>query len=385
VDFELSSEHQLLRDTVRDFVKREVSREEIREADLGHRFPRELWQRLLAAGLMEWPLPEDAGGAGGDLLGTTIITEELSRLCFPLGVIYLTEAFSAVNSLARFGSPAQKELLAELVAGRAIFAFGFTEPGGGQDVLGAMATRARPSGDGLVLNGAKIFTTFASESDYIITLARTSDGERRHDGLSILLVPADAPGVTVRELGTIAYWSTPTCEVAFNDVELGPETVLGTRDGGWKQIVHSLDYEKILIAASGVGLAQSALDDATLYAKQRHAFGKPIGAFQAIQHYLAKSDIEIEAARLLTYKAAWLAGREARFTVEATRAKFAATEAAQSITDKGLRVLGGYGVTTDFDLQRYFRDARVLLFGPITNEMALNIIGEHALGLPRSY
>lgn len=385
MEFELSQEHQQLRDTIRDFIRREVPREDVRAADRDHRFPRELWQRLLDAHLMDWPLPVDAGGLGGDMLGTTIISEELSYGAFPLGVIYLTEAFSAVNSLARYGSPDQRRLLGELAAGRSFFAFSFTEPGGGQDVLGAMATRARVTPDGFALNGAKIFTTMASSADHLIVLARTSDGAKRHHGLSMLVVPVSTPGVTIRELSTIAYWSTATCEVAFDDVHLGPDAVLGEVDRGWEQIVHSLDMEKVLIAAAGVGLGQAALDDATSYARQRHAFGRPIGAFQAIQHNLARSSAEIDAARLLTYKAAWLADRGGRFTVEATRAKWMATEACQAATDRGMRTLAGYGVTADFDMQRYFRDARVLMFGPITNEMALNIIGEHGLGLPRSY
>lgn len=385
MDFELGSEHAMLRDMVADFVRREIDREYLRETDAAHRFPRELWNRLLSAGIMEWALPKDAGGVGGDLLGTTLIVEELSRGSFALGVAFLTEAFSAVNSLARHGSEDQRELLRDLAAGDALFAFGFTEPGGGQDILGSLRTRARENGGGWVLNGTKIFTTLADDADYVIALVRTSDGERRHHGLSMMVVPTSAPGVTVRRLGTIAYHSTATCEVHFDDVELPAGALLGERDQGWRQIVHSLDYEKVVIAASAIGLGRAALEDATAYAKERHAFGGAIGRFQAIQHYLAECEIRLEAARLLTYKAAWAAGRDRRFTVEATRAKWAATEACAHTTERGMRILAGYGVTTDFDMQRYFRDARVVMFGPITNEMALNIVGEHGLGLPRSY
>ena len=385
MQFELTSEHALLRDMVSDFVRREITRKYLRETDAEHRFPRELWNRVLEAGLMNWPMPVEAGGVGGDLLGTTLITEELCRGSFALGVIYLTEAFSAVNSLARHGSEQQKRLLGELAAGRALFAFGFTEPGGGQDILSSLRTRARQTSSGWLLNGSKIFTTLADESDYVIALVRTADGERRHDGLSMFIVPTDTPGVTVRRLSTMAYHSTATCEVHFEDVELAPEALLGERDGGWRQIVHSLDYEKVVIAASAVGLGRAALEDATAYARERHAFGGTIGRFQAIQHGLAACEIQLEAARLLTYKAAWAAERGRRFTVEATRAKWAATEACFRTAEQGMRVLAGYGVTTDFDMQRYFRDARVILFGPITNEMALNIVGEQGLGLERSY
>lgn len=189
----------------------------------------------------------------------------------------------------------------------------------------------------------------------------------------------------MRVLGTIAYWANATCEVYFDDVRLGPEALLGKQDNGWAQIVSSLDYEKVVIAAASVGLAQAALDDAVQYANERHAFGGPIGRFQAIQHPLALSDVEVQAARLLTYQAAWTANHADRFTVEATRANYYATEVAERVTDRGMRVMAGYGVTTDFDMQRYMRDARVVLFGPITNEMALNVIGQHGLGLPRSY
>ena len=335
---------------------------------------------------MQWPMPKEAGGVGGDLIGTALIVEELCATAFSIGVVYATEAFSAVNLLANHGDDAQKRLLGELASGDALFAFGFTEPGGGQDVLGAMNTRARArEGGGFTLNGTKIFTTMAADSTHVIALARTSEGERRHHGLTMFLVPAGAPGVTINVLSTIAYHSTATCEVHFEDVELEPGDVLGDVDAGWGQIVQSLDYEKVVIAAAGVGLARAALTDATAYAKERNAFGGPIGRFQAIQHQLARCEVQIEAARLLTYRAAWAAGQGRRFTVEATRAKLAATEACVSTTDAGMRILAGYGVTTEFDMQRYFRDARVILFGPITNEMGLNIIGEQALGLPRSY
>lgn len=375
----------MLRDLVVDFARREITPEYLRATDAEGRFPRELWERLLAAGVMEWPLPTSVGGVGGDLLGTAVAVEELCMASFALGVIFLTEAFSAVNLLTTHGDGAQRELLTDLKAGRALFAFGFTEPGGGQDVLGAMRTRARPDGDRFVLNGAKIFTTMASDATHVIVLARTSDGPRRHDGLSILLVPTDAPGVTINRLSTMAYHSTATCEVFFEDVALEASAVVGEVGEGWAQIVPSLDYEKVVIAASGVGLARAALRDAVAYAKERTAFGGPIGRFQAIQHALARCELQVEAARLLTYRAAWAAGTGRRFTVEATQAKLAATEAAVATTDCGMRVLAGYGVMEEFDMQRYFRDARVILFGPITNEMGLNILGEQSLGLPRSY
>lgn len=385
MDFELSTEHSMLRDMVSDFARREIRREYLRETDEQHRFPRELWNALLRAGIMQWPMPKSLGGVGGDMLGTVVIVEELCKASFALGAIYLTEAFSAVNLLADHGSAEQQQLLGELAAGSALFAFGFTEPGGGQDVLGAMRTRAKPDGSGFVLNGAKIFTTMAADSTHVIVLARTSDRGRRHEGLTMFLVPADTPGVTINRLATIAYQSTATCEVFFEDVALPDSAVIGDVDAGWRQIVGSLDMEKVVIAASGVGLAAAALADGTEYATQRTAFGGAIGRFQAIQHELARRDIEVEAARLLTYRAAWAADRGARFTVEATRAKVAATEAAVASTDTGMRVLAGYGVMSEFDMQRYFRDARVILFGPITNEMGLNIVGEQALGLPRSY
>jgi alkylation response protein AidB-like acyl-CoA dehydrogenase len=271
-----------------------------------------------------------------------------------------------------------------LARGEIRFAFGFTEPAGGQDVLGAIATKASEAPGGFLLNGQKIFTTHANVSDYISVLARTRREEKRSGGLSILIVDKKSPGVEVRVLDTIVFWANATCETFFKDVFVPDEMVVGKPHEAWKQMVRTLDVEKVVVSAEAVGNAQAALDYAIQYCTERAAFGGPIGRFQSLQHYVAEAAVRIESARSLVYHAAALfdAGRQHGY--EAMLAKVAASEAGAYTTDVGMRILGGYGYMTEYPMQRYFRDARVFLTGPVTNEMARNQIAEK-LGLPRSY
>jgi alkylation response protein AidB-like acyl-CoA dehydrogenase len=298
---------------------------------------------------------------------------------------YFTTICFGGKSVGYFGSAEQKQrLLPELCAGRMRFALSITEPGGGTDVLGALRTRARLDGDNWILDGAKVFTSNADLADYLVVVARTAEGAKPADGVSVFLVPRAAPGVTLTEIDTILE-SARTWSVFYENVRLGPDALLGEEGRGFYHLLATLNNERIGIAAMCVGLAQAALDEALAYARERSAFGKPIAAFQALQHYAAEMATEIELARLATYRAAWLEANDRPRGVEATMAKMVAADAAVRSADRAMQICGGMGLTNDMNLLRYWRSARVFQVGPITQEQCKNVIAEKLLRLPRSY
>jgi alkylation response protein AidB-like acyl-CoA dehydrogenase len=240
-----------------------------------------------------------------------------------------------------------------------------------------------------VLNGTKTWISGALGADHAIVLARTTPRDQSAvDGISMLLVPLATGGVRVRELDTVAIHGLDTCEVVFDNVRLPPDVVLGTVDAGFRQVLTTLNHERLNAAAVALGIARGALDEAVRYAVERTAFGRPIGAFQALQHKLVDGAIRVEAARGLLHRAAAVAATGSDQDTVPTlsaMAKIAAADAATEVTDIGMRVLGGAGLSLEYSMQRYFRDARLYTFAPLTNEMLRNFVGERWLGLPRSY
>jgi acyl-CoA dehydrogenase len=385
VKLEISDDHRATVQALRDFLARECPEEYTKRIDNNHEFPEQAWRKMGELGYLGWPIAERYGGQGGDLLGTALIVEELCRGCFALGNAYVNSTYAASYSLGLYGSEAMRdEFLPALARGEIRFAFAFTEPGGGQDILGAMKTRAVETGDGFSISGQKVFNTHANVSDYLVVLARTSSGEKRSQGLSMFLVDKDSAGVDVKVLDTIAFWANATCETFFENVEVPAARVIGEVDQGWKQITRTLDVEKVVVSAEAVGNAQAALDYALQYAGERNAFGGPIGRFQSLQHYLAEAAVKIESARLLVRNTAAMYDAGEPIGYQSLVCKVAASEAGVFATDVGMRILGGYGYMREYPMQRYFRDSRVFLTGPVTNEMARNQIAER-LGMPRSY
>jgi acyl-CoA dehydrogenase len=284
------------------------------------------------------------------------------------------------------GSEEQKaEYLPRLARGEFIMAFGMTEPSGGTDILG-LTTRAEMAGNEWRISGQKLFTSLADDADAILVLCRTDPApeDRRARGLSLLLTPRQQPAVTVRRLELMAMRAACTCEVFLDGASAPADALLGERGRGWYHLLSSLDEERTLAAAIYVGITQAALDQTVRYAQEREAYGRPIGAFQAVQHPLAEVATELEQIRLLTDKAAWLQSNGRECAGEAAMAKLAASEVAIRATDRCMRILGGYGLVEESAMERLFRDARLGPFSPISNEMVKNFLGER-LGLPRSY
>ncbi|MBI4012888.1 MAG: acyl-CoA/acyl-ACP dehydrogenase [Candidatus Rokubacteria bacterium] len=385
MDFDLAGEQTLLRETVRRFLDRECPREVARALDEEGRFPRDLYRKMAALGWLGLSIPEKYGGAGGGILDTVLVMEELARRSQALAVGYLLNICFGARTLTAFGSPEQQATyLPRIAAGEAFFCLGLTEPSGGTDAL-ALTTRAEPRDGGFVINGHKLFITGAHVADRIILVARVGPpGQRGPAGLTLFLVDTRARGVEIRPIRTVGNRAAATTEIFLADVEVPAADVLGTVGQGWAQLVHTLNNERISVAAICVGTTQAVFEDTLAYARTRTAFGKPIGQFQAIQHYLADMATGLETARLLTRKAAWLQDRGRPCDIEATMAKLHASETAQQAAGLGMRIFGGYGYTLEVDIQRHWRDTQLFVVAPISNEMARNYLAQR-FGLPPSY
>lgn len=388
LDFQLTEEQEMLKRTVRSFVEKEGTKERIHEALRTKKHSKAVWEKMADMGLLGLSIPFEYGGSGGDLLDLVLVLEELSPIDPLVGPFFPSVCFGG-KSIGLMGTEEQKEeYLPRIASGNLLFALSITEPNGGTDVLGAMKTHAELEGDEWVINGAKAFTSFAQDADYMIVVARTKKREevkKLTDGVSVFIVPSNTPGITINEIDVIVPLGD-TNMVFYDDVRIPKENLLGDLDKGFYQILNILNVERIMGAAVGVGLAKAAYNQSVKYAKERHAFGKPIGQFQAIQHYLADMVTGIELARLLTYKAAWLQTQGKPYAVEATMAKMYSGEMAVKTCDNAIQIHGGMGLTNmESDVSRYWRYARLLKIAPISNEQAKNTIAEMKMGLPRSY
>lgn len=387
VHFELTDEQVQLRQAVRDFVRRECTPEVIHRALEEGRHSGELWRRMAELGWLGVAIDERYGGSGGTILDMAIIMEEIARGEPALGPYFATVCFGG-KSVSFFGSEAQKAFfLPRIAAGECVFALSITEPGGGTDVLGAMQTRAERHQGGWVLNGAKMFTSAAQQADYLLVVARTRAAaavKKAAEGVTLFVVPSRAPGVSMRKIDTIVPIED-TNAVFYDQVHLPDTAVLGEEGRGFYQLLATLNNERILGGACALGCAVAAYEAALEYSRQRIAFGKIIGQMQIIQHYLADMATELDAARLMVHRAAWLQSEGRECGVEATMAKMYAADVAVRVCDRAIQIHGGMGLTNECEVARYWRLARLWQIGPITNEQCRNIIAQMRCELPRSY
>jgi short-chain 2-methylacyl-CoA dehydrogenase len=377
VDFDLSDEHDLLRKTVREFAEERIA-PVAEELDREHRFPYEIVSELAELGLMGIPIPEEHGGAGGDTLSYAIAIEELTRVDSSVAITVAAHTSLGTMPILLFGSDEQKaEWLPDLASGRKLAAFGLTEPGAGSDA-GATRTRAELRDGSWVVNGSKIFITNAGTdiSACVTITARTGDDE-----ISNIIVPNGTPGYEISApMRKMGWRASDTRELSFRDCSVPEGNLLGPRGAGFKQFLEILDGGRISVAAMGLGLAQGAYDLARSYSKEREQFGKPVAAFQAIQFALADMATEIEAARGLVYKAAWLKDQDRPFAQEAAMAKLYTGELSKRVSDRALQIHGGYGFMDEYAISRLYRDQKVLEIGEGTNEVQRMVIARH-LGL----
>ena len=383
--FDPNPEHELLRATVRAWFRENLPHERIRELEETRQpVPRELWKQMGELGWLGLTMPEQYGGGGAEAVLAMVLMEELGRGWGSLGSDWVILSM-AIRLLVNHGSEEQRQLmLPGLATGDIRCAVSLSEPGGGTDLL-ALRTRASLEGGEWVIRGQKLYTSCLSDFDYIFALVRTdepTDGKRAR-GLSMILT-AKQDAIRTRKLRLLGMRSGGTSEVWYDEARSPESWLIGERGRGFYHLIGSLNDERIMAAANGLGLAAAAFDEALLYAKQREAFDRPIGQFQAIQHFLADMAIDLEQSRLLTQKAAWLLENGRECALEACMAKVSVAEMLTRMTDRGMRILAGHGYSDDSPMERYFRDGRLQPFSPMSNEMGRNTIGE-LLGLPRSY
>jgi short/branched chain acyl-CoA dehydrogenase len=376
VDFDLSPDHELIRRTVREFAEGEVA-PVAEELDRTKSFPYEIVRQLGALNLMGIPFPEEYGGGGGDTLAYALAVEELTRVDSSVAITLCAHTSLGTQPLYLFGSEEQKrEWLPKLCSGERLGAFGLTEPEAGSDA-GNVRTRASLADGEWTINGAKQFITNAGTdiSGLVCITARTGEEE-----ISNLIVLNGTEGYEQGEPYRKMGWNaSDTRPLSFSDCRVPEENLLGPRGQGFKQFLHILDIGRIGVAAMGVGLAQGALDEALKYAKQRKAFGKPISKFQAIQAKLADMSTEIEAGRLLVYKAAREKDAGRNFTLTAAQAKLKTGRLAVRCAEEAVQIHGGYGFIEEYPVCRFYRDAKILTIGEGTDEVQQMVIAR-ALG-----
>jgi len=378
MDFELTDEQQLIRDAVREFADTEVA-PIAAELDRDHRFPYELLPRMAELNLMGMPYPEKVGGAGADYVSYIIVIEEISRACASTGIILSAHTSLATWPVYKFGSQAQHDrYLPDMAAGRRLGAFALTEPGAGTDAA-AGTTTATLHADGYALNGSKIFITNAPHADVYIVFAKT-DPDRGARGMSAFIVEKDTPGLSVGEAEhKLGIRGSSTPPLYFADCRVPKDALLGQEGDGFKIAMQTLDGGRIGVSAQALGIAQAALDASVAYAKERVQFGKPIAAQQAIQWMIADMATQIDAARLLVYRAASCIDNGRPYSTEGAMAKLFASETATRVADRAIQIHGGYGYTESYPVERNYRDAKITELYEGTSEVQRMVISRSYL------
>jgi len=379
MDFALTEEHRMIARMVREFAEKEIA-PRAEEIDATDQFPDDLFRRMGKLGILGIPFPEEYGGSGGDYTSMVLALEEVARVSGSMAIILDAHTSLCCEPIYLFGSEEQKrKYLVPAARGEKIGAFGLTEPQAGSDA-GATRTRAVRDGSQWIINGQKIFITNGSVADFAVITAKT-DPEKGTRGISSFIVEKGTPGFQVgRDEKKMGLKGSVTSELFFEDCHIPVENLLGKENEGFKQFLVTLDAGRVAIAAMAVGLAQGAFERATAYAQERVQFGQPIAEFQAIQWMIAEMATEIEAARLMVHRAAWLKEQGARFTKEAAMAKLFATETSERVCRKAIQVHGGYGYVREYAVERMYRDQRLCSIGEGTNEIQRLVIARQVLG-----
>jgi alkylation response protein AidB-like acyl-CoA dehydrogenase len=381
MDFALSDEQQAIRDEVRRFAENEI-KPVAREYDREEKFPHEILEKSVEMGIPGATLPVEYGGAGYSPVDFAIIVEELFAADPGIGFSVSATTFGA-DAIVEFGTDEQKEeYLPPLAEGDAIMGAAISEPGAGSDVT-AIETRAEKDGDEWVINGNKMWITNGSIGDYFVVLCQTDpDAEDRYSGFSQIVVESDRDGFESEKItGKMGIRASDTAELIFDDVRVPEENLIGTRGMGFLQIMQFFDQTRTGVAAQGVGIARGAAERALAYAQEREQFGRPISEFQAIQHKLADMHTKTEAARQLTYKSAWsVDNAEGQLTQLASMAKEFTSRVAVEVADEAVQIHGGAGYVNDFDVERFYRDAKITQIYEGTTEIQKNIVARELLG-----
>ena len=374
MDFEFTEEQRMLRDSVRKMMAKVATAEYVRRLDREQAFPDELYAEWLKMGLFRMPFPEEYGGLGGNVIDMVIIAEELSYKSFDLFTAYGGPVFCGLNILRKGTEEQKRHWIPKMLAGEVKFSISMSEPDAGSDI-GAMRSNAKRDGRDWVINGQKLWATGAGAKNNVINVyVKTDPNVFYRKGMSLFLVDNTTPGVELRKLDMLGRRCTGTYEIFFTDVRVPEERLLGGENRGWEVVLSGLQVERITSTAGYIGGMQAILDLAVDYAKERKQFGRPIGTNQAMAHMLADMQTDLEASRLLMWRAAWqlASGRDA--LKEISMAKLFASEAYARLANQGMQVLGAYGYNMEFDMQRHFRDSRASTVSAGSSQMQRNII-----------
>jgi alkylation response protein AidB-like acyl-CoA dehydrogenase len=385
MDLDLSSEHTLLRQTIRDFMVKEVE-PVVDEHERARRFPVDIVKRLGEMGWLGIPIPEDEGGSGLDTLAYAIAIEEIGRVWGSLGLIVAAHTSLGCGPLHLAGTPEQKErFLVPMASGKVLGGYGLTEPGAGSDAGGTRTTARHEDGaDGgsWVIDGGKRFITNAGQAGTYIITARTGETEKGTAEISAFILPADTPGFSVGRLEEkLGLHASATGELIFSGARIPAANILGARGEGFRTFLKILDGGRISVGALAVGLAQAALDASIPYAQTREQFGRPIGTFQGVAFMVADMATEIEAARQMVWRAAWLKDQGRDFSLAAAEAKLFASEVSSRATNNGIQIHGGYGYVEEYKVERFMRDAKLTEIGEGTSQVQRLVIARKILGL----
>jgi len=378
IDFQLTEEMKMLKQTVREFAETEI-KPFVMKCDEAQEFPVEVVKKMAGLGFLGATIPTELGGAGLSAIESAIIMEEVSRVDPSVGLILAGHSGLCLQHISMFGNEQQKKrYVPDLATGKKIGSWCLTEPGSGSDAS-SMKTTAVLEGDAYTLNGTKVFITNGSRASTYVVLAKT-DPSKGNKGISAIIVEREMRGVSVgKKENKLGMRASDTAMMMFDGVRVPKTNLLGNEGEGFKQALAVIDSGRIGIAALSVGLAQGALDAALKYAKERQAFGKPIAEFQGIQFKLADMETEVQAARLLTYRAAIAKTKGENINLLAAQAKLFASEVAQRVATEAVQIHGGYGFIKDFPVEKYYRDVKVLTIGEGTSEVQKMVIAKNLL------
>lgn len=374
VDFALTKEQAMIKSMAKDFADNVIQPRAI-DIDKTARFPKDIFKQMGELGFMGIPFPEAYGGSGGDTISYALAVEEIGRVCGSTGLSYAAAVSLGASPILMFGTEKQKQqYLRPIAEGKSLGAFGLTEPNAGSDA-GGTKTTAVTDGDDFVISGEKCFITNASYASSMIITAVTGKNEQGKNIISAIIVPTNTEGVTITsDYDKMGVRGSDTAEIVLDNVRVPQSNLIGDPQKGFKQFLTTLDGGRISIGALGVGIAQGALNKALQYAKERKQFGKTISSFQAIQFKLADMAMEVELARNMVLKAAWLKDNGKPFSKEAAYAKLFATETAVRNADEAIQIHGGYGYMREYEVERYLRDAKLLVIGEGTSEIQRLVI-----------
>lgn len=379
MDFGLTEEQTMLRDNVRAFMKKECPIEYVRECDEKERYPAELFEKMARLGWLGIPIPTEYGGSGNSCMDLIVFLEEVAYHFEAAANIYYTSIVIAAQAISHSGNEAQKRaFLPRLAKGEMRFAFSLSEPNSGSDAA-SLRTRAALEGDHWVINGQKMFCSCAQIADRILLMARTDPNAPKHEGITMFILDPKTPGVERRRLKKLGLKPMDLNEIFLTDARVPKDDIVGQANRGWQNALKTLDFERCCLSAVNVGAAQRTLDMALDYAKQRTQFGQPISNFQFTRGKLADMQMEIDAARMLLHRSAWLVDRGVSNPKESAMANLASSETYVRAAMNGMRIMAGWGYLMEFDMQRHFRDSKLSEIGGGTSEILRIIISREML------